>query len=168
MNDALLDLFRHHMWGTAKLIDACRVLSDEQLRAPAVATYGSILETFNHYISSDAGYCRMLGGAPPSWSDEDDGLVGLDQLATRTDEMAQVWERFLASGEFDAHRALDFPDGYRTHAGVLLAQVIHHGTLHREQICAMLTHLGVEPPDLQPWSYADDTGLGSFPDGRAQ
>ncbi len=163
MNDALLDLFRHHLWGTKTLIDACRVLSDEQLRAPATAAYGSILETFNHFVLADARYCRMLGGEPPAWSREEQAQAGLDRLAAWTDEMTPVWEHFLESGEFHAQRALDFDDGYRTHAGVLLAQVIHHGTLHREQICAMITHLGVEPPDLQPWSYADDTRLGSFP-----
>jgi uncharacterized damage-inducible protein DinB len=29
---------------------------------------------------------------------------------------------------------------------------------HREQVCAILTGLDVEPPDVQPWEYAWTTG----------
>jgi uncharacterized damage-inducible protein DinB len=39
---------------------------------------------------------------------------------------------------------------------ILLTQVINHGTEHRAQIMAIMTQLGVEPPDLQPWQYFDE------------
>ena len=38
---------------------------------------------------------------------------------------------------------------------ILLTQVINHGTEHRSQIMAIMTQLGVDPPDLQPWAYFD-------------
>ena len=31
-------------------------------------------------------------------------------------------------------------------------------SVHREQICSMLTSLGYEPPDIQPLGFADETG----------
>jgi len=31
--------------------------------------------------------------------------------------------------------------------------VINHATEHREQIKAIMTGLGIEPPDLQGWAY---------------
>ena len=37
-------------------------------------------------------------------------------------------------------------------------QALHHMSIHGEQVCAFLTALGVEAPDLQPWEYADRTG----------
>jgi uncharacterized damage-inducible protein DinB len=43
-------------------------------------------------------------------------------------------------------------------AGVIVAQALHHGNAHREQICAILTSLGIEPPDIQPWECAWATG----------
>jgi hypothetical protein len=43
---------------------------------------------------------------------------------------------------------------------VLIAQALYHGTAHREQICAILTGFGLEPPDVQVWAYADATGRG--------
>ena len=39
---------------------------------------------------------------------------------------------------------------------IILAQVINHATEHRAQIMAILTQLGIEPPDLQSWSYFDE------------
>jgi uncharacterized damage-inducible protein DinB len=38
---------------------------------------------------------------------------------------------------------------------ILFTQAINHATEHRAQIMVMLTHLGVEPPDLQGWEYFD-------------
>ena len=42
--------------------------------------------------------------------------------------------------------------------GVRLAQVIHHGTDHRSQICTDLTAIGVTPPEIDVWDYADSEG----------
>jgi len=41
---------------------------------------------------------------------------------------------------------------------VLIVQALHHGNAHREQICAILTGFGIEPPDIQAWAYAEATG----------
>jgi uncharacterized damage-inducible protein DinB len=39
---------------------------------------------------------------------------------------------------------------------VILAQVINHATEHRAQIMAMMTQIGVEPPELSSWLYFDE------------
>jgi uncharacterized damage-inducible protein DinB len=36
---------------------------------------------------------------------------------------------------------------------VILAQAINHATEHRAQIMAILTHLGIQPPELDLWLY---------------
>ncbi len=47
-------------------------------------------------------------------------------------------------------------DGTRSHAplGVRLAQVVHHGTDHRSQVCTALTSLGITPPEIDVWDWA--------------
>lgn len=40
----------------------------------------------------------------------------------------------------------------------MIAQALHHGSAHREQVCAMVREFGLEPPELQPWDFADATG----------
>jgi uncharacterized damage-inducible protein DinB len=57
-------------------------------------------------------------------------------------------------------------DGTESHApmGIRLAQALHHGTDHRSQICTALTTLGIEPPAIDVWDFADKDGrLAEFP-----
>ena len=51
-------------------------------------------------------------------------------------------------------------DGSETHAplGIRLAQVVHHGTDHRSQICTALTTLGIEPPLIDVWDFGEQDG----------
>lgn len=160
MNEVLHDAFRHNRWATRRLIEACRSLSAQQLNTPAAATYGSILDTFNHMVGADARYLWRLTGQAPDWAIERAASDDLSQLDARAAETAEAWEQFLA-GPIDAERLIVVDEGkYEVHAGVLIAQALHHGNAHREQICAILTGYGLEPPDVQAWEYADATGRG--------
>ena len=183
MNENLLYFSRHNVWATKTLLDVCRTLPPEQLTAPAVAAYGTILETLNHLVTSDAAFLWSLGGPQTTWVAEaqaqaaeypepwNDGPLepsaGLDELARRVDEAEGLWDTFLATTAFDAERVCVLDLGtYECPAGIVMAEVFHHGSIHREQICAMLTGLGIEPPDIQPWGFADATGLSRFVGGR--
>jgi len=160
MNEALLDAFRHNAWATQELIAACRGLSDEQLGAPATGAFGGILDTFNHLVSSDAHYLHSLSGTGPGWLADRGETVGLDELSARAEETAPLWERFLAQ-PLDGERLLVLDEGmYEAHAGVVVAQALYHATAHREQICTTLTGLGIQPPAIQPWEYAEASGRG--------
>ncbi|WP_255455587.1 DinB family protein [Microlunatus sp. Gsoil 973] len=56
---------------------------------------------------------------------------------------------------FDPERVVIVDDGTEgVRAGVVLAQAINHANHHREQVCAILTGLGIQPPDIQAWAYA--------------
>jgi len=170
VNGALLEAFRHNAWATTRLLEFCRDLSAERLTAPGIGTYGGILETFNHIVLTDARYLRRLAGSGPSWvdghggsdpGDVDPETIDLNQLHSRIEETRNLWEELL-SEPFDAERVIILDQGaYQAHAGVLVAQALHHGNAHREQICAMLTGAGTQPPDVQAWAYANATGRGA-------
>jgi uncharacterized damage-inducible protein DinB len=180
MNEILRCLSRHNVWASKTLLDACRTLTPKQLTAPATATYGNIIETFNHLVTSEGGYLSSLGGPltswvaaaerelekyPEPWSNDEarEQVVDLDELALRIDETEQLWDSFFANEEFNPERVSILDLGtYECPAGIVMAQVFHHGSVHREQICAMLTGLGVEPPDVQPWGFADATSISKF------
>jgi uncharacterized damage-inducible protein DinB len=157
VNGALLEAFRHNSWATRQLLAFCRDLSEEQLAASATGTYGSIRATFNHLVLSDGRYLRRLAGGAPAWVDRPDD-ADLDELAARAEQAGQLWERLL-SEPVDAEGVVVVDDGaLEVRAGVIVAQALHHGNAHREQICAILTSLGIEPPDIQSWEYAWATG----------
>jgi len=41
---------------------------------------------------------------------------------------------------------------------IILTQAINHATEHRAQIMAILTQLGIQPPELDGWSYFEASG----------
>lgn len=155
MDGVLLEAIRHSSWASKELLAFCRDLSSDQLEAATGGSYGNVLETFHHLVTAEAGYAASLSvGAIPMIKHD----AGISDLLASAEELQSIWERRLTES-VEASEILLLDEGtYETHAGVVWAQVIHHGTLHREQVCAILTTLGMEPPDLQPWAYADATG----------
>jgi uncharacterized damage-inducible protein DinB len=158
MNELLREAFRHHVWATKRLIEFCGALTTEQLKSTSQGTYGSILATLNHLVAADAGYLPRPKVKRPAWSDEDGDIEGLDELAARVDETARLWDVYL-SDPLDIGYLLLLDEGaYESQASIPIVQALHHGNVHREQVCAILTAIGVEPPDLQAWTWAEETG----------
>lgn len=151
------------MWATLKLIDACRGLSEEQLATTVPGTYGSIIETLRHTVAADAGYLWVLSrGAVDQIEDDREATLDLPSLRALMERYGQAWPDVLAERtDPDETVVRNRDDGSTTVSpvGIRLAQVIHHGTDHRSQICTALTTLGIEPPEIDAWSYAIETGL---------
>ncbi len=158
MNEITKEMFRHSDWATRQLLEACRGLSREQLNTPYTGSYGSILSTFNHLIAADASYLNRLSGSErAAWIDGDQ-TDDFDTLFAWADETANGWEQYL-SQEIDGLKVYQVDDGeFDVHARIIITQAIYHANIHREQICTTLTSYGIQPPDLQPWEYAWDTG----------
>ncbi len=67
----------------------------------------------------------------------------------------------LVAGDLDADEDIIERDGdleVLSPVGLRLAQVVHHGTDHRSQVCTALTSLGIEPPEIDLWAWARATG----------
>jgi uncharacterized damage-inducible protein DinB len=155
MRPILADAFDHHVWATLTLIDACLDLDPEQLSTSVPGTYGSILDTLRHLVGGDASYLYALTGGATDLIDEES--MDLPALRRQMERHGLAWSKYLAT-ELDPdlvvvrHRE----DGSESHAplGIRVAQVVHHGTDHRSQICTALTSLGVEPPAIDVWDLA--------------
>ena len=159
MKEILLEGFRHHAWARQAAARRLPRLPQEQLTLPGTAagTDRGILAILNHIIQSDRGYVSRRGERP-DWAENEEDTADLGELERRADENAQVWERFL-SQPLDATKLIILDQGaYEAEQSVLVVQALHHGNAHREQICAILTGLGIEPPDIQAWAYAQATG----------
>jgi uncharacterized damage-inducible protein DinB len=158
----LADAFGHHVWATLCVIDVCMELSEDQLATTVPGTYGSILDTIRHTVGADAGYLFVLtDGRRAEITEDEEARMDLRQLREVMAGHDGLWRELLA-GDLDPETEIvrHRDDGTDSHApmGIRLAQAIHHGTDHRSQICTALTSLGIEPPEIDAWAYADSQG----------
>jgi uncharacterized damage-inducible protein DinB len=158
MTNLLDDAFRHHAWANDRILEACATLTPEQLAAPTVGTFGPILDTLRHLIGSDNWYLWVITeGKHPQLDEETAGIPELQEGARRA---AAGWAELLAADIDPDAMTVRRDDGWEFSApmGVRLAQAIHHGTDHRSQVCTALTSLGVEPPGIDVWEWAESIG----------
>ncbi len=149
-------LFKHNNWANLRIFEVCSTLSDEQLDAePQSATKGSIRITLSHLVTAQQGYLALLT-LPVE--------VRLQAAAPITDlqkSLLASGEGLLALAKADpgkhSQTRLRTTNGHFVEPWVVMLQVINHATEHREQICSMLSALGVTPPDLDGWAYGEVT-----------
>ncbi len=156
--DTLTTLYSHHLWANLALFERCAQLTSEQLAARIPGSFGSIAETMQHIVTSEQSYFSRIStgqrlnrpeNAPPLTMPEmidslrttGAGLIEWAPKVQPNDTVVVDWDG----------TPRDVPKT------ILLTQVINHATEHREQIKAILTELGIEPPDLQGWEYFDQT-----------
>jgi uncharacterized damage-inducible protein DinB len=157
----LLDAFRHHSWATLRLIEFCRNLDEEQRAASVPGVYGSISATLKHILGAEAFYRSLFSGSFPEWDWREEEAQPLEELLAWTGDMAAFWEQLLATPpDADASLLRHRSDGrvQEMRTGVMLTQALHHGNVHREQVCSILTTLGLQPPDLSAYAYGYETG----------
>ena len=155
--DTLTTLFRHHRWANLRLLEACAALTPEQLAATSTGSYGSIRATLEHIVTAEQSYLARIStgrrfphveGAPPmtitamidAAGATGDGLIEWAPRVQPDDTVEITWDGMA--------RAVP--------KTILLTQAINHATEHRAQVTALLTQVGIEPPDLQPWVYFDE------------
>ena len=143
----------HHVWATSRLLEHCRSLSDEQLALSAPGTYGSVVETLRHLVSSDCGYLSRLNrkGRPPALEDD------LSAILERWDGQPESWVTYLDSRP-DHEVTVECSDGWYP-AWILVLQAIHHGNEHRTNVGTVLLGHQIEAPELDVWAYATAEGV---------
>ena len=154
----LRDAFEHHNWASLVVLDACADLSDEQLSATVPGIYGSILDTLRHLVEADVWYLHTL--TDPRVPTIDESTMGVPELRAEMARNGPRW-RALLDRELDPEQDVAFGNSQgETHApmGIRIAQVLHHGTDHRSQVCTVLTSLGITPPSIDLWDFAQLDG----------
>ena len=147
-------LFEHNNWANLRIVQACFALSDEQLDAePQSATKGSIRQTLTHLVGSQAGYLSLLTLPVEARVRVSPAFDELQESVSRSGEGLLA----SARGERPLNARLQTTDGFYVEPWVVMVQVINHASDHREQICSMLSALGVTPPDMEGWAYGEAT-----------
>jgi len=148
-------LYRHHRWSNLRLIDFLSGLSLEHLELTVPGTYGSVLATVRHVVSSDADYVRIIPDAPDvPQIDDVGGFEGWEDLRRVANAAGTALIGYV-DGLTDDAFFVDVDEGvaFDLSRSILLNQVIHHATDHRGQIATTLSAHGVAVPDLSTWSW---------------
>lgn len=155
---ALTVLFRHHLWANLRLLEHCAKLSAEQLEARIAGSYGSIYETLQHITTSERSYFSRISTGQPYAHPEDTPPMSMAEMAEalrQTGEGLIDWAPRVQAGDAVEVNWRGTPR--QVPKSIILTQVINHATEHREQIKAIMTELEIEPPDLQGWTYFEET-----------
>jgi len=148
---------RHNAWATLSLLEFCRSLGPEALELSAIGTYGTLYGTLQHLVGGEQWYISLLTGewlgGRPVRRDERRSLDDLVAVATAVGQRGIA----LAAVE-DEPRRVDLGGGEWATAGVIFAQLVHHGNEHRTQATTILGANGIGPPSLGGWAYGVATG----------
>lgn len=157
----LTTLFRHNAWATRKLLDFCAGLSDEQLKSTTVGAYGSIYATFGHLVYAEVDYVgRATGKALPAPLPTD-RFAGFEALKDAAHWAGEELLQLALAARADAmvrEAPPEEPVEVEYPLSGLLLQAINHSTEHRAQISAIITQLGIEPPEMDGWAYMWEMG----------
>lgn len=157
MASMLSTFFAHNTWANLCLYDLCAELTPEQLETSMPGVFGSIGATLVHIAGSQEYFLGFLiGQQQDSPLDADDPFPGFELLRPRVKASSEALE---AVADTDTERMIARVRGdgrrYEVALSVTLLQAINHATEHRAQIAALLTQLGIEPPDIDGWDFDD-------------
>ncbi len=160
--DLLTTIFHHNLWANIRLLERCSELSDAELDATLVGTYGSIRDTLQHIIWSELSLYTRIKTGQPYRRPEDSPKPTLPELleSAWTTGAGLIEEAGLAqvgdTVQVDRDGVpRDMPKC------IILTQAINHATEHRAQIRVTLTQSGIEPPDLDSWTFFREGALES-------
>jgi uncharacterized damage-inducible protein DinB len=159
--DVVGEFFKHNTMMNRRLLEACRALTPEQLEATATGTYGSIGATLVHIANAQVSYSSRFLGIERSAPVAEDPFPGFGAVTERFDlGDARLEEAASKAGEDHQVQVTgdDPPGTWRMPAGLLFVQAVNHGTEHRSQIATILTSLGIEPPEMDGWTFFELSG----------
>lgn len=157
--DTLTTLFRHNLWANLRLLEQCASLSAEQLGATLIGTFGSIHSTLEHIVLAEKSYLSRIStgqryrrpeGSPPLT------VAEMTESARQSGEGLIEWALKVQPG--DTVRVDWEGEPRDVPKTILLTQAINHATEHRAQVMAILTELGIQPPELDGWTYFAEQG----------
>ena len=156
-SDTLTTHFRHNRWANVRIFERCAELTAEQREATIIGTFGSIRDTLQHIVTAERSYLSRISTGQPYRRPEDAPPWTLAEMteSVRASGTGLIeWAPKVQAGDTVQVNWEGAPrDVPKT---ILLTQAINHATEHRAQIMAILTQLGIQPPELDSWSYFDE------------
>lgn len=157
--DTLTNLFSHNLWANMRLLRRCNELTEEQLAASIPGSRGSVRDTLGHIVTAEQGYLSRISTGQRLRRPEDAPPLTIPEMIESIRTTGQGLIEWAKRVKAEDTVEIDWDGTPRqVPKTIILTQVINHATEHREQAKAILTALGIEPPDLSGWTYFDEMG----------
>ena len=154
--DTLTTLFQHNRWANLRLLEQCAGLTDAQLDATLAGTYGSIRDTWQHLATAERSYLSRISTGQRYSRPKDAPPLTPAELKEALEASGAGLVEWAAKVQAGDTVAIEWGGSPRAvPKTILLTQAINHATEHRAQIMALMTQAGVQPPDLDGWTYLD-------------
>jgi uncharacterized damage-inducible protein DinB len=150
----LQTLIDYNYWSNARLINATKKLTPEQLEADAGLSYGSIKETLVHVMAAEIVWrSRFAEGTSPERLLNGSDFPTFDDALNRWQQEETAMRAFAATlTDESGGRIVQ----YQTFAGKaqaqplwqLLVHLVNHGTQTRSEAGVALARLGQSPGDI--------------------
>jgi len=155
--DTLTTLFSHNLWANLRLLERCAELTSEQLDATISGIFGSIHDTLQHIVTAEQSYFLRISTGQPRRQPEDAPPLTIAKMMESVRLTGLGFIEWAPKVQADDTVQLDWEGTLReVPKTIILTQAINHATEHRAQIMTILTQLGIQPPDLDSWSYFDE------------
>jgi uncharacterized damage-inducible protein DinB len=160
MKDDYATLYAFDRWANARMLDACRKLTQEQYVAEPVPGWTSVRSTVHHIaIVTDAwlrGLANEFDGTVPSEAD----------LATVDDAdrlLKRAYQRFEALLSTMTEARLNTPVTFARRnwsvtlpPWVVLRHIVNHTTYHRGQVASKLKRFGIQQAETDMVYFAKE------------
>ena len=149
-------LFRRNEWATERMLEFCAGRPEVDAAADG-DVYGGIDALFNHIVSAETGYFRLVTGELPKDRVRHDEIRPLVDLRPHVQWLLEHWLATLQT-ERDPEVVLPYQRGNDPELmtdWLPLVQTVHHGDDHRTQIATVLSRHGVAELDLDGWAFAE-------------
>ena len=119
--------------------------------------FGSIHDTLQHIVLAEQSYFSRISTGQPRRRSEDAPPLTIAEMVESVRRTGSGLIEWAPKVQADDTVQIDWEGTpVEVPKTIILTQVINHATEHRAQITAIMTQLGIQPPDLQGWSYFDE------------
>lgn len=154
--DTITMIFQHNLWANLRLLESCAALTDEQLGSTISGSFGSIHNTLQHIVTAERSYFSRISTGKPVRRPADAPPMTIAEMAEMARESGEGLVEWAPKVRADETVPVDWDGAPRdVPKTLILTQAINHATEHRAQVSAIMTQLGIEPPDMQGWEYFD-------------
>lgn len=146
-------LYKYNLWANAKIMEAAENVTSEQFLAHASFPHGGLRGTLVHTMWAEWIWRHRWEGQSPILRLKPDDFPTFESLRARwTDEekLLMLFVDKVTEEKLNSYFFYKATDGspYERILWQTMLHLVNHGTQHRSEAAALLTHYGQSPGDI--------------------